>query len=266
MAAAGLIATHATAPFGRVLWLRAALIASVIAIWELVSASGYFYEGVMPSAVRVVVAFARLTVSGEFYWNLAITLYEIGVALAIGLSAGVAAGLALGASRFVGRAFEPYLYYLGPTPKIIFLPIMIVWFGVGPGSKIAMGAISCFFPMALSAAAGMRQIDKVLIRVGRSFKARPWHMVQKIYLPSMVLPLINGARLGLGVCIIGVLLAETRLSNRGLGFMAIQDYRLFQIADLYALLIMVFLLAVLANELVGWLGRVLVPDRRAKDR
>ena len=66
------------------------------------------------------------------------------------------------------RAYEAYLYYLGPTPKIIFFPVMIMWFGVGSGSKIAMGALSCFFPVALSATAGMRQIDKVLIRVGRS--------------------------------------------------------------------------------------------------
>src|SRR5882762_10024803 len=62
----------------------------------------------------------------------------------------------------------------GPTPKIIFFPVMIMWFGVGPGSKIAMGAISCFFPIALSTAAGMRQIDKVLIRVGHSFRANAW--------------------------------------------------------------------------------------------
>ena len=102
---------------------------------------------------------------------------------------------------------------------------MIMWFGVGPGSKVAMGAISCFFPVALSAAAGMRQIDQVLIRVGRSFRANTWQMVTKIYLPAMRLPIINGVRLGLGVAIIGTLLAETKLSNRGIGFLIIQAYR-----------------------------------------
>ena len=110
-------------------------------------------------------------------------------------------------------AFERYLYYLGPTPKIIFFPIMIMWFGVGPASKVAMGALSCFFPIALSAAAGMRQIDPVLIRVGRSFRVSRWQMVTKIYLPAMRAPILNGVRLGLGVAIIGTLLAETKLSN-----------------------------------------------------
>src|SRR5258708_39062470 len=89
--------------------------------------------------------------------------------------------MALGASRLLARAYEAYLYYLGPTPKIIFFPVMIMWFGVGAGSKIAMGAVSCFFPIALNVAAGMREIDPVLIRVGNSFRANTWQMVTKIY-------------------------------------------------------------------------------------
>ena len=101
---------------------------------------------------------------------------------------------------------------------------MIMWFGVGAGSKIAMGAVSCFFPIALNVAAGMRQIDQVLIRVGKSFRANPWQMATKIYLPAMRHPIINGVRLGLGVAIIGTLLAETKLSNRGVGFLVIQAY------------------------------------------
>src|SRR5207253_7250287 len=116
---------------------------------------------------------------------------------------------------------------LGPTPKIIFFPIMIMWFGVGPGSKVAMGAISCFFPIALSAAAGMRQIDQVLIRVGKSFRAATWQMAAKIYLPAMRHPIVNGVRLGLGVAVIGTLLAETKLSNRGIGFLIINSYSTF---------------------------------------
>jgi ABC-type nitrate/sulfonate/bicarbonate transport system permease component len=154
------------------------------------------------------------------------------------------------------KAYEPYLYYLGPTPKIIFFPIMIMWFGVGTGSKIAMGAISCFFPIALSAAAGMRQIEPILIRVGRSFRANAWQMATKIYLPAMRHPIINGVRLGLGVAIIGTLLAETKLSNSGIGFLIIQAYSLFDMPRMYAMLIVVFVLAISANALIGWIGRL----------
>jgi ABC-type nitrate/sulfonate/bicarbonate transport system permease component len=146
------------------------------------------------------------------------------------------------------------LYYLGPCPKIIFFPVMIMWFGVGPGSKIAMGAISCFFPVALNVAGGMREIDQVLIRVGRSFRANTWQMVTKIYLPAMRHPIINGVRIGLGVCLIGTLLAETKLSNSGVGFLVIQAYSLFNMPLMYALLIVLFVIAIGANALIGRLG------------
>ena len=162
----------------------------------------------------------------------------------------------LGANRFLGRAFEPYLYYLGPTPKIIFLPVLIMWVGVGPASKVAMGALSCFFPIALSVAAGMRQINPVLIRVGRSFRARPWQMALKIHLPAMRHPIVNGVRLGLGVALIGTLLAETKLSNRGIGFLIIQAYSLFDMPRMYAMLIVLFVLAIGANSVMDRFGGI----------
>jgi len=165
-------------------------------------------------------------------------------------------GIALGGSRFLSRAFEHFLYYLGPTPKIIFFPVMIMWFGVGPGSKVAMGTISCFFPVALSVAAGMRQIDEVLIRVGRSFRANTWQMVTKIYLPAMRAPIVNGVRLGLGVAIIGTLLAETKLSNRGVGFLIINSYSTFNMPRMYSLLIVVFVVAIGANAVVSRFGNL----------
>ena len=172
----------------------------------------------------------------------------------IGGGAGFVVGLAIGGSRFLARAYEPYLYYLGPTPNIIFFPIMIMWFGVGSGSKVAMGALSCFFPIALSIAAGMRQIDEVLIRVGRSFRAATWQMVTKIYLPAMRQPIVNGLRLGFGVAIIGTLLAETKLSNRGLGFLIINSYSTFDMPRMYALLTILFIIAIGANALIGRLS------------
>jgi NitT/TauT family transport system permease protein len=189
-----------------------------------------------------------------FYGHLGTTFYEIGVGMLIGGVAGVAVGIVLGGSRILQRAFEPFLYYLGPCPKIIFFPVMIMWFGIGPGSKIAMGVVSCFFPVALNVVGGMREIDKVLIRVGRSFRASAWQMATKIYLPAMRHPVINGLRLGLGVCLIGTLLAETRLANRGIGFMVNDAYLRFDMPQMYALLIVLFVIAIGANALIGRLG------------
>jgi NitT/TauT family transport system permease protein len=256
--------------------LRIAIIVTVLACWEALAASGLLYRDVVPSLVAIGKAlFNLLTVPDmpaqldinlylfrintaitipAIYWHLYVTFYEIALGMVIGCLSGLVAGIALGSSRLLRRAYEPLLYYLGPCPKIIFFPVMIMWFGVGPGSKVAMGAISCFFPVALNVAGGMREIDRVLIRVGRSFRANTWQMVTKIYLPAMRHPIINGVRIGLGVCLIGTLLAETKLSNSGVGFLVIQAYSLFNMPLMYALLIVLFVIAIGANALIGRFG------------
>jgi ABC-type nitrate/sulfonate/bicarbonate transport system permease component len=241
-------------PLHPVTALRIVIIVTVLGSWELLAQSGLLYRDVVPSLQAIGRALYETLSDGTFYWHLYTTFYEIGIAMVIGGVSGLAAGILLGSSKLLQRAYEPLFYYLGPCPKIIFFPVMIMWFGVGPGSKVAMGAISCFFPVALNIAGGMREIDKVLIRVGRSFRANTWQMVTKIYIPAMRHPLINGIRLGLGVALIGTLLAETKLSNRGIGFLVIQAYSLFNMPQMYALLIVLFVIAIGINALIGRLG------------
>jgi ABC-type nitrate/sulfonate/bicarbonate transport system permease component len=237
-----------------VMTLRIVIVVAVLAAWEALAASGLLYRDVVPSLGAIAGTLYRTVADTTFYGHLGTTFYEIALAMVFGGLSGLVVGIALGGSRLMRRAYEPMLYYLGPCPKIIFFPVMIMWFGVGPGSKIAMGAISCFFPVALNAAGGMRQIDQVLIRVGKSFRANTWQMVTKIYLPAMRHPIINGVRLGLGVALIGTLLAETKLSNRGIGFLIIQAYSLFNMPQMYSLLIILFVLAIGANALIGRFG------------
>jgi ABC-type nitrate/sulfonate/bicarbonate transport system permease component len=236
---------------GLVTPIRVATLLLLWAIWEGAAASGWFYEGALPSSFKIARGAVELLVSPVFYVNLGVTLLEVLAALAIGVGGGIAIGLALGASRFASRAFEPYLHYLAPAPKIIFLPVFMVMFGVGGGSKIAIGALSCFFPMVLSVASGVREVDPVLLRVGRSFNLSLAQTIRKIYLPALVPPIATGLRLGLGVAVIGTLLGEIKMSNRGIGFLIMQDYGQFRIADMYAVLVIVFALAALGNALIA---------------
>jgi ABC-type nitrate/sulfonate/bicarbonate transport system permease component len=251
MAETGRLTAPAAQFVSPVTLVRVAIVVTVLATWEAVAASGLLFRDVVPQLRVIGGALVELLADPTYYWHLGVTAGEIGVAMLIGGLAGLAVGILLGAKPLLSRAYEVFLYYLGPTPKIIFFPVMIMWFGVGPGSKIAMGVLSCFFPVALSAAAGMRGIDRVLIRVGRSFRLSSWQMVTKIYLPAMRLPVLNGVRLGLGVAIIGTLLAETKLSNKGIGFLIINAYSTFSMPRMYALLIVLFVLSIGVNTLVG---------------
>ena len=227
--------------------LRIAIVAVLVVGWEALSASGLLFRDVVPSLGKIAVALVAVITDLGFWANAGVTAIEIGGALLMGGGAGLAAGFLLGGSTFLRRAFEPWLFYLGPTPKIILFPVLIMGFGVGWNSKIAMGALSCFFPIALSTVAGIGAVDRVLIKVGRSLRLNAWQMATKIYLPAIRLPLINGFRLGFGVAIIGVLLAETKLSNQGVGYLVMQGYSRFDMPQTYALLLLIFAFAMAAN-------------------
>lgn len=235
--------------------IRAVFFITLIVLWEIMASSGLLLRDVVPSLLNIFSAMGKLLLNPAFYSNLSVTAFEVIMALAIGSALSIICGIIIGSSAFLSTAFEPYIYYMSPTLRIIFFPVMIMWFGVGSPSKIALGAMSCFFTMALSTADGMRQIDKVLTRVGRSFRANLWQMASKIYLPAMRIPILNGVRLGFGTAIITALLAETKLSNQGLGLMIMQIYFRFDMPTLYALLIIMFILAGLGNALLGALAR-----------
>lgn len=229
-------------------------------LWEGVARSGWLYEDVVPPLTAVARAFVVLLASGETYPHLAVTAWEVAAGFAIGLTTGVGFGILTGARPFFGRAVQPYVNGLATAPKIIFLPIVMLLFGVGIASKIALGALSAFFPVTLNTAAEVRGINPVLIRVGKSFRLSPLQMLRKIYLPALLGPIVVSMHLGLGVAIIGVLLAETKLADRGLGFLAIDHYNHFRIPELYALLLFIFILAIAANVLIGRLSPLWKPS------
>src|SRR5262245_29847333 len=123
--------------------VRGTIIVFILLFWEAIAQSGLLYRDVVPSLLAIGVALVRLLSTSDYYWHLGVTAGEVGTGLLVGGLSGLVVGLLLGGNRVLSKSFEPYLYYLGPTPKIIFFPVMIMWFGVGPGSKVAMGAISC---------------------------------------------------------------------------------------------------------------------------
>jgi NitT/TauT family transport system permease protein len=231
--------------------LQAGTAIGLWAVWEAVAQSGLVWYGAVPSSFAVLRALADLLESRDFSYNLAVTLGEVLASVAIGGVLGLAAGLVLGANRFLGRAFEPYLHYIAPTPKIVFLPVIMLLTGVGPGSKITLGALSCFFPMALSIAVGVRRIDPVLLLVGRSFDLGAAQQVRKIYLPALIPAIITGLRLSFGLALVGCLLAELKMSNAGLGYLAMQAYSQLDLATTYAIVLVVFAVAALGNMAVG---------------
>ncbi len=183
--------------------------------------------------------------------HFAVSAWEIGAGLTIGYILGVLFGLVAGTRRFFGAAVAPYVDGIATAPKIVFLPIVMLLVGTGMGSKLALGALSAFFPVAINMAASVRQVNPVFVKVGHSFRLSRWQMATRIYLPALRPSLVTSLRLGFGLAVVGVLLAEIKLSNAGLGFLANEHYSHYRVPDLYAVLVLVFIVAVGLNSLMG---------------
>ena len=234
-----------------VLRIRCATLVVILALWELVARSGWLYQEVVPPLGKVGAALAHLALDAATYRHLGVTAWEVLAGLALGYAAGVVFGLIAGAQRGFGDAVAPYVDGIATAPKIVFLPIVMLLVGTGIGSKLLLGALSAFFPVAINTTAGVRQMNPVYALVGRSFRLRAWQMATRVYLPALRPSLVTSMRLGFGLAVIGVLLAEIKLSNAGLGFLANEHYSNFRVPDLYAVLILIFVLAVGSNSIMG---------------
>ncbi|HWP56731.1 MAG TPA: ABC transporter permease [Candidatus Acidoferrales bacterium] len=249
-----------------ILLLRLAIIGLFVSLWSAISSLGLSFDRLFPSPWAVAATALSLLVEGDFLPHLLFTLYEVAWGFAIGASGGAAVGLALGANRSAGAIFEPIILWLAPVPKIILYPIFLWFLGIGMASRVGMGVASSFFPVAIYAATGVRQVKPVLLEAARLLGAQRRQIVLKVYLPAIVAPLWLGLRLGGAVAFIGILLAETKLSQKGLGFLIIEYYNHFQIAEMYAVLLLVFLIAIAFNLAFSYTQNKVVVLREAQIR
>lgn len=239
--------------------IRVITVIGIIGAWEAFATLGrmeILYGDVIPSSWMIFVAIWQELTSSNFYHHLGITFAEHIVGFTVGSLMAIALGISMGVNETLRKALEPYLNAIGSTPKIIFLPILFLIFGTGIESKMAKGALSAFFPVVFTTALGMALINPVLIKVGRSFNLSKWQMVTKVFMPAMVNPVITGLRLGMAITVIGVLVAELKFSDGGLGYQLGIYYEQFRIAPMYAIIVIIFALAAAAN-----VGMTMLQDR-----
>jgi ABC-type nitrate/sulfonate/bicarbonate transport system permease component len=212
--------------------LRIVIVLAILVGWEAVARS-ISSDLLMPSLATIGGALASLLADPQFGTAVGVSASRIAAGLLIGGAGGLALGLLLRRVRWLRRALEPILYNLNPTPKMAFFPVALLLFGIGAGSLVALGALACFFPFALRVAAVSEDGAE----------------------PDLRRALAEGLRSGLRVTILLTLLAEGYASSSGLGFLLAQSEQRFDTPQLYALLIVVLGLSILADMLVGGFAR-----------
>src|SRR5262249_4782580 len=149
---------------------------------------------------------------------LQITAFELAVAFVLSVVIGLAVGLAVGLQKFAHKSFMPIILLLYGTPQITILPLFILYFGIGPASKIAFGVSHGLFPLMVTAAAGVQNIKPILLTSARSMGASRWHIFRWVIFPHMIPSFFAGMRLGMTGVLLGVLLAELYVSTAGIGY------------------------------------------------
>jgi ABC-type nitrate/sulfonate/bicarbonate transport system permease component len=236
----------------------------VLGGWEAAGRSGLLPGTVLPPVSAVLASLVALLRTRTIWFDMWVSVWAIGVGLGIGIAAGLVFAALVATRAGTWRLLEPLLYYLGSLPKIIVLPVFILFLSSGIYSKVGMAAVSAFFPVAITAAHAVHEVATVHVRAARCLGASRGQLLTKVYAPSAIGPILSGLRIGLGVAVTGVLLAETAVASAGMGFRAIQFYNDLRISEMYALLFLVFILAATVNALFGRLIRHLTRYTRSR--
>lgn len=228
------------------------MIAFVLA-WEITARFGFEQlDLVFPSVVSIVTELYLLFATGDILPHLSITAQAVGTAFVIATVVGVIGGTLIGTNKFLADAIEPILYYFSSVPKIVLYPLFLVALGIGLESKIAMGILSALFPITVNSIIGSLSIREDLVKVANIHQASRWETFRSVYLPSMITHIINGLRLGIGVAIISVVLAEDFASQAGLGNQVQFYFSNLYMERMYAVLIILFGGALTVNLSLLW--------------
>jgi ABC-type nitrate/sulfonate/bicarbonate transport system permease component len=237
---------------------RAALVKIGVTIlllgaWELICRAGLVNPIIL--AAPSDMAAALLTSGKAFLGAFQLTMLSIAAAAALAWTIGIGFGLVAGLSPLLYGIFAPLLTGVFAVPLITLYPLFLVWFGIGPGSKIAFAVLTGSIPIALNTMDGVRQIDRGYLRLARSIGATRLQAYLRIYLPLSLPAMLSGLRIGTSLVVIGVVVCEMLAAADGLGFWISYNRTLFKTGHVYLGIALAMTSVVLVNMGLSHLER-----------
>jgi len=240
--------------------VQVGFLVALVALWYLGTAYWGISRILLPNPVNVWAELKDILASGEYLPDLRVTLTELAAAFAISCTAGITHGFFISRSPYLIKVFEPLLAGFYSVPVILFLPLYVLFFGLGPGSKIALGTTISFFPIVLNTIAGFGYVDKIFITAARSMGASDFQMFRYVLLPAAFPVILTGLRMGFTVALLAILGSETIASLAGLGHRIVHLAEAMETARMFAYIAFVVVIAALLNTAMSTL------ERRAKRR
>lgn len=230
------------------------LAVAVVLGWYYVTSQGMISHLFLPPLDGVLGHFVRIVSTGEALGDLQMTMYELVLAFAMAVSAGLGVGYVVGSSRFLTSVLEPLLTGFFAIPIIIFFPLFILYFGLGPASKIAFGAVFGFFPVVLNTISGFGNLDPRLVDVARSMGASNFQMFRRVLFPGALPVILTGLRMGLILTFLAIIGGEMLSSLQGVGYKIVWLAELMETARMFAYIAFVIIIAGALNVLASLMG------------
>jgi ABC-type nitrate/sulfonate/bicarbonate transport system permease component len=192
----------------------------------------------------------QMFATGAIWGPLGVSASAFAIGLSIAIAVGLPVGVLLGRSAALNAMFDPFITAFNATPRLVFLPLFLLWFGLGMWSKVMIVFIGALFPILINTYEGVRNTDRVLINVVRSFGATEWGIARLVVVPNALPYIVVGLRLAIGRAVLGVVVAEFFGSEAGLGVVMVRAASRFQVDVVFAGLIVFAVLSLLMTGLV----------------
>jgi ABC-type nitrate/sulfonate/bicarbonate transport system permease component len=233
----------------------------LLLVWEAGARFGIVDTRFFPAPSSIIATLWTMLLSGELWQHTSTSLVRLFWGFLFGGVPALILGIVMGLNRPMRALVEPLIAATYPIPKSSILPLALLIFGFGEGSKVFMVAVGVFFPVAINATTGVLEINKIYLDVGRNFKASRWNTFRTIALPGALPVIMTGVRLGIGMGLVLIAVAEMVGAKSGLGYMIWSAWETFAVEQMYvglfAIAIIGFVLTIALNEI----EKILVPWR-----
>jgi ABC-type nitrate/sulfonate/bicarbonate transport system permease component len=235
----------------------------LLAAWEVAARTHAIDTRFFSSPTRIFAQFWLMLADGELMYHITATVTRLLIGFVIGTTVGIVIGLAIGLIPTVSAALEPLVDATFPIPKVALLPLVIILFGIGEASKYAIIAISVVYLVIINTAAGVRQIERIYLDVGRNYHASRLMMFTDVALPGALPSIVTGMKISMGVSLIVIVTAESLAAKSGIGFLIWTSWQVFEVEKMFVGLFVTAILGFASSMLLDWTGRRLIPWKRA---
>lgn len=228
-------------------------IVSLAVVWE--AAGRVMDSQLIPPLSQIGAAWWKLFASGKLLSNLSASLWTLAAGFFLAVLVGIVIGLLMGRFRAVEHFLDLYVNSLMSAPTTAFVPVLIMWLGLGVQSRIAVVFLFAVFVIIINTMTGVKQVDRVLVEMAHSFGAKEHQVFRKIILPAAMPAIMAGVRLGMGRAVKGMVTAEMLLTLTGIGAMIMQYGSAFATDSLFAVILTILIVAMFTMKLVQMLDQ-----------